>query len=203
MASAPRSSTTYQLPLRLGRGFDARDDAKAPRVAVVNEAFARKFYGNRPAIGHFIGFGGAKDAADIEIVGVVADAKYVSLQDPARPAAFFPFAQIRNARFANFALRVAGDPLALGAAVRDAIHDLDAALPLYNLRTQDEQIARLLTGERLFARLSAFFGLLAMGLAAIGLYGLMSYSVLQRTREIEVRIGARRAARRPVAHDRA
>ncbi len=184
----PSFFATYQLPLLAGRGFTAQDAAKAPRVAIVNEAFARKYYDGQSPLGRIIGFNGNEKAPDIEIVGVVADAKYVTLQDQARPAAFFPFAQIRNARFGNFALRVAGDPLALAPSVRAAVHAIDPALPLYNLRTQDEQISRLLTGERLFARLSAFFGLLAMGLAAIGLYGLMSYAVLQRTGEIGLRM---------------
>jgi predicted permease len=179
---------TYQLPLRLGRGFTGRDTASAPHVAVVNEAFAKKFYGDRPAIGHFIGFGGPKGGIDIEIVGVVADAKYVTLEEKPRPTAFFPFSQIRNARFGNFALRITGEPLALGPAVQTALHEVDPTLPLYHLRTQEGQIASLLTGERLFARLSACFGLLALGLAAIGLYGLMSYSVLQRTGELGLRM---------------
>jgi len=184
----PAFFATYQLPLRLGRGFTAGDAGSSPRVAVVNEAFARKFYGARPALGHFIGFGGAKNGTDIEIVGVVADAKYVTLEEQPRPTAFFPFGQIRNARLANFALRVVGDPLALGAAVRGVLREVDPALPLDNLRTQEAQIASLLTGERLFARLSAFFGLLATALAAVGLYGLMSYSVLQRTGELGLRM---------------
>ncbi len=91
-------------------------------------------------------------------------------------------------RAANFALRTAGDPAALTASLRAVMREIDPALPLFNFRTQEEQIGRMLAPERLFARLSAFFGLLALLLASIGLYGLLSYNVLRRTGEIGLRM---------------
>jgi predicted permease len=180
--------STYELPVVLGRAFTTRDDAAAPKVAIVNQAFARKYFGEESAIGRRFGTGGPESAAEFEIVGVVRDARAIRLKEEPRPAVFLPYPQLRNARTGFFALRTAGDPGALAPALLAAVREIEPTLPVSNLRTQEETVARSLAPERLFARLSGFFGLLALALASIGLYGLLSYSVLRRTGEIGLRM---------------
>jgi predicted permease len=184
----PAFFSTYELPVILGRAFTARDDAAAPKVAIVNQAFAQKYFGGESAIGRRFGTGGPDSAAEFEIVGVVRDARAIRLKDAPRPAVYLPYAQLRNARSGYFALRTAGDPASLAPALRAAVTGIDPTLPISNLRTQEETVARSLAPERLFARLAGFFGGLALLLASIGLYGLLSYSVLRRTGEIGLRM---------------
>jgi ABC-type antimicrobial peptide transport system permease subunit len=128
------------------------------------------------------------------VVGVAADAKYTVLRGATPPTVYLSALQQVDGN-ANFALRLASPDAGVLAAIRAAVREVDPALPVLNLRTQDEQIDRLHAQERLFARLSGFFGLLALALACVGLYGLMSYAVLRRTAEIGLRmaLGARRA----------
>ena len=123
----------------------------------------------------------------VEVVGVAADATYTDVRTPAPPTLYVPALQQIGGE-ANFALRVDGDAAAIFPAIRAAVREIDPTLPVLNLRTQDEQLERLNGQERLFARLSGFFGLLALALACVGLYGLMSYAVLRRTAEIGLRI---------------
>jgi predicted permease len=187
---APNFFTAMELPLVLGRGFTARDDGTAPRVAVVNQAFVNTYLGGENPIGRRIGIGPA--AADqVEIVGVAADAKYTELRGVTPATIYLPALQ-RLDGTANFALRLAapaqGDVPAVLSAIRATVREIDPALPVLNLRTQDEQIERLHAQELLFARLSGLFGLLAVALAAIGLYGLMSHAVIRRTGEIGLRM---------------
>lgn len=193
LAVAPNFFAALELPLAAGRGFADRDDAAAPKVAVVNAAFARKYFGTEHAVGRRFGWG-RLGARGVEIVGVARDAKYHTLRAEAEPTFYVPLAQHPFWQV-NFALRTRGDPEAAFAAVRAAVRDSDPALPVLDLRTQEEQIARLNGQELLFARLSGFFGTLALALACVGLYGLMSYTVCRRTGEIGLRmaLGARPA----------
>jgi predicted permease len=184
----PAFFATYGMPLMTGRAFTERDGAGAPRVAIVNEAFVRAYFDGPPAIGRHFGNGGPENANDYEIVGVVRDARSIRLNQEPRPSAFLPYPQLRNARSACFALRTAAEPSALVPSLQAALREIDPTLPLFNVRTQEEQVNRMLAPERLFARLSGFFGLLALLLASIGLYGLLSYSVLRRTGEIGLRM---------------
>lgn len=179
---------TVGIPLVLGRNFSAADDAAAARVAIVNQTFARTYFGEESPIGRRIGFDGPKSAGEIEIVGVARDALYTRLRESPRPAAYLPYPQLRNAHAGSFILRVEGDPAALAPSLRTALREIDPNLPLANLRTQVEQIARSLTSDRMFARLAGFFGVLALLLAGIGLYGLLSFAVLRRTGEIGLRL---------------
>jgi predicted permease len=186
----PDYFATLEIPLLLGRPFTARDEAKAPRVAIVNQAFAKKFFGEENIVGRRIGFGGPKEALDTEVIGLIRDAQYSGVKTAPPPTMYQPFKQLyeRNLGDATFVVRFAADPAALTGAVRAAVREVDADLPMFNVRTQEEQIDRLFTQERLFARLCTFFGALALLLAAVGLYGLMSYAVVRRTGEIGLRM---------------
>lgn len=186
----PEYFATLEIPLLLGRAFTARDDAAAPKVAIVNEAFARLFFAGETVIGQRIGISRAETSPTTEIVGVVRDAQYSGVKSAPPPTIFLPFRQLdgRNAADAHFVVRFSRDPAALAGAVHAAVRDVDPNLPVFNLRTQQEQIDRLFTQERLFAQLCTFFGGIALLLAAVGLYGLMSYAVVRRTGEIGLRM---------------
>jgi predicted permease len=182
---------TLELPLLRGRDFTLRDDEPAaPKVAIVNQAFARKYFGKEDVVGLRYGTGRATNPADIEIVGLIRDAQYSDVRSAPRPTAFIPFAQLgsNGAGGGAFVLRFTGSEAAITAAVRAATREIDANLPLTGVRTQVAQIDRLFTQERLFANLCSVFGGLALLLSAVGLYGLMSYAVLRRTGEIGLRM---------------
>jgi predicted permease len=193
----PSFFKTLGMPMTLGRGIESRDLAPSPKVAVANEAFAREALSGRNPIGHRVRFGTFtwEDKPEFEIVGVVQDARYASLRKAPVPTIYIPYSQLPSMLVdLTFELRTAGDPLALVPTVRSAVHDLDADLPISDIRTQTQQIAETLMQERLFGRLSSFFGGLAVLLACVGLYGLMAYTVNQRTHEIGIRmaLGAER-----------
>ena len=181
-----------ELPVLIGRAFTERDDAAAPSVAIVNQTFARLYFGRESPMGRQIVFSGPGGRSTAEIVGVAGDAKYTDLRSATPPTIYMPALQMPDATV-SFAVRAAGNPGALFPAIRAVVRDVDPTLPVLDLRTQDEQIDRLHAQERLFARLSGFFGLVALALACVGLHGLMSYAVHQRTGEIGLRmaLGAR------------
>jgi predicted permease len=186
---APNFLAAMEIPLLRGRSFADRDAADAPKVAIVNQAFAQKIFGDENPVGHRIGF--SKDPAagttEIEIVGVARDAKYTGLREVTPPTIYVPATQMPEG-VANYSLRTAGNPASIFPAIRAAVSEIDPTLPVINLRTQEEQIARISSEELLFARLSGFFGFVALALACVGLYGLMSYLVLHRTGEIGLRM---------------
>src|SRR4029079_4539566 len=130
---------TMEIPLLLGRGLTEQDDARAPRVAVVNQAFAKAHFGNESPIGKRFGFDPEK-ANDIEIVGLARDAKYTSQRDEVQPTVYQPWRQVlRRMTFATFEVRTAGDPRGALAGVREAMREVDSNLPLSDVRTQVQQ----------------------------------------------------------------
>src|SRR5262249_13261130 len=161
--------------------FDTRDAATSVKVAVVNEAMARRFYGTPAAIGQrFEMQEGAKWNGPVEIVGVVANTKYRTLRDTAEPIVYFPqFQQEASSESRVFQIRTDGPPLAIARSVKDVISDVSPKLS-YDVTTLDQQLAQSLSLARVIGLLSAFFGSLALLLAAIGLYGVMAYSVARR-----------------------
>ncbi|HLK05548.1 MAG TPA: ABC transporter permease [Candidatus Acidoferrum sp.] len=171
-----------RIPVVAGRVLSPVDMASAPDVAVVNRVFVRRFLENREPLGLHFGGSDPKDAK-YEIVGVVEDTKYDDLRRDPEPIAFLP----QKKGQAYFAVRTSANPLAVVPLARTELRNLDSNLPIFDVRTQTERIDRMLFGERLIARLAGLFGVVALILACIGLYGLLSYEVARQTKEIGVR----------------
>jgi predicted permease len=197
---SPGYFATLGVPVLAGRDFTAQDnqtiqhgdkpDDTDPRVVMVNEKFAKRFFGSAGnAVGRHVGYGidpGTK--TDMEIVGVTKDIKYTNLRDEVPVQMFEPYMASNWVSGMTVYVRTAMNPDQFFSVVRSKVRGLDANVPVYGMRSMDEQISNSLLIERLIASLSAVFGFLATLLAVIGLYGVMAYTVARRTREIGIRM---------------
>ncbi len=192
----PGYFATLGIPLLAGREFAETDSSQSPKVAVINQTMARKYFAGRDPIGMRFAFGAGDDVKpDIEIVGVVRNSKHTTVRQKERPFVCMPYAQNPGLGEAAFYLQSTLPADTLAPAVREVVRRIDANLPVFGVKTLALQLDQSLYGERLLMALSICFGLLAAILASIGLYGMMAYTVARRTSEIGIRMALGASAR--------
>jgi predicted permease len=187
-ATLPGFFTALGIPLISGRDFNDRDDLGSPKAAIVNESFVNFYFKGRNPLGRHIGYGGPKNPLDMEIVGVVKDAKLTDLKEKPTRYVFTPALQDKDPGGITYFIRTTGDAAIFGTMAHQVVSRVDATLPVFDVKTLHEQANETHYIDRMISFLSAAFGLLATLLAAVGLYGVMSYAVARRTKEIGIRI---------------
>jgi predicted permease len=184
----PDYFSTMGIPLESGREFTEADAAASPKVAIVNRAFVKQFFASRNPLGRRFTFGAGDVHPDIEIVGVVGDSKHSSVRGAIHSFAYLPYSQDKTLGELTFYVRTKQNPGNISGALRQVVARQDPNLPVYNLKTLADQIDKSLFNDRAITMLSLCFGLLAAVLAAVGLYGVMAYTVARRTREVGIRM---------------
>jgi putative ABC transport system permease protein len=178
-----------QIPMLVGRTFHESDDAKGQPVAIVNETFVRHYFKSAAAaIGGLVANGAGNDLHYMTIVGVARDTRHTNLRDPSLPTLFTPLGQQDAPGRLQLYLRTATPPEQMFATVRGAMRSIDRGLTVADMRTMDEQVEESIANERMIEVLALAFGMLAALLAGVGLYGVLSYTTMQRTREIGIRM---------------
>jgi predicted permease len=182
---------TLGIPLVAGRDFAESDNASAPKVAIVNQSFARFYFADQDPIGKKIGVA----RAEYSIIGVARDSKYAHLRETTPRFWYVPYEQHASAKYLDLCVRTRTDPESLTPAIREAIASVDKSVALFNVRSQQAQMEELFAVEKMLAGLSSFFAVTAAALAALGLYGVLAFSVAQQRKEIAIRmaLGARLA----------
>ena len=190
----PQYIDVMRTPIVLGRGLSARDNQASRKVAVINETMARTYFPGGSPLGHTFAVGDEAEWQNLEVVGVMKDSKYMELEEKQMPAAFFPHSQHREEFLRSFVVRYTGDPIFLVPAIRRAVREIDANLPVSDVATLAQMVDDFTLNRRLVAQLSTFFGILGALLACIGIYGVMTYGIARRTNEFGIRmaLGAER-----------
>jgi predicted permease len=184
----PEYLSVMRVQLLLGRGLTAHDAESTRKVAVINETMARRYFPGGSPLGRTFSTGDDPQWHDVEVVGVVKDAKYMELEEEQKPAVFYPHAQHRREFLEWFVVRYEGNPSALFQEIKNSVGEIDANLPISHMTTLAQQVNDSVLNMRLVAQLSSFFGALAAFLACIGIYGVMSYGIARRTNEFGIRM---------------